>query len=929
MAATETQHDLTVFHNVTSVCNDTGNNKIIDNCSYLQRMCVALRYYSLLCKDNESKESKITKELVVIFGDETYKTLLDDYYHILEQHRHQLVEIGEEMKQNQCNVIKCNTLKRHYRGRVESRNRDREDDKFVFYTDCFDRCHHLFFHLYPMGLKLKRSEIEMKHNHKEDMNVDALFKHKRDLINQRKKKYKINRFTDQGNKFLITKQKWTQVTKSMKEIVEKGTFLDEMQTFTHNDDNLEELQNNKLYEYIYSNEYDTDAVEEDLQNTNVVENGKNKSISNLWNQINNKLCVKSMIDYISSIKLFSSSFSTGYIFYYWPYFKRLKKMQADEYDATNKYTRHTGHNISELFVPAYYKSFKAEILSSGFVTVNEWKQQIVLKGNEYARTQKVKNIRCKSSKYHEIKYKAPISRVHLYAIITYCDWSDLSSDFSATFRKNHEFESLQKLKARNARYHHFSKALIEAVIAFGIDGDGEYNDNFNMINKETGPFYCGLSSVIKVPQFVIYLNGPFSTSKDIEIAINFAKRNGMIIQLDNQNAGQCTKQTRFLDCSFISNYAEENERLFMWTEYPLKIESIRIIETAKNYQSFMHSFYVFDAMISGVSHKHIKVTRVDVDVLEKLINEVPTKNIDTYVRNTFKLYLNQKNEIKININDFDGSYYGHWQYVNGGCYRKLGHLIFHSVMNEGGYKDWNDNEKWKYLKERKWEKSNDSVNILNTKILQKCPNLRKVEINTTYSDNDCYPMYRFSLLSFLSAIETSKPSIKYIIRAKRNKYRGPSIKTTAEATKPSIHYYNRLFGQSIKKSSRHLPLSSDDKTAIKMRMGKNQYRYHVSWLYNLVAASTKDKFNINKWTINHFQEENIYGKVYEDFLVIVKNNSSDDNSEQNLRFDKEEIREEDFVQDEFEEEEFDDFDYISTDDEPVPSISKEQSLSIY
>lgn len=523
--------------------------------------------------------------------------------------------------------------------------------------------------------------------------------------------------------------------------------------------------------------------------------------------------------------MYSGSFSTGFVFYYWPYFKGLESRGIDG--------RHHGHSYAELFVSECYASFKEEVISSGFVSMKEWKKQIVLKGNYYYDTKKVKNIYCKTGRWddnnhHGIKYKERISRHHLYAIIAYCDRSKLCTDFGATFRKNNEFEPLQLLKARNARYHHFSKLLVEIVQDFGINGrgrweDGKWDDYGD--GSEPGPFYCGLSFVMKVPQFAIYLNGPCSTSKDIEIAINFAKRDGIIIQLQNQNAGDHAQRIRFFDPSFISNYSEENERLFMCSKYQLKLQSIRIIETATNYEIFMHSLYILDAMISAVSNKDIKVKQSDIAILETLINGfgAATKEMDNYIMDTFQLYLNRKKEIKINICDFDASYYGDDEYRDGGCYKKLSHLIFHSVVNEGGYEE---DGKWKDLAQRKVdnEDSNDLLNVLNTKILHKFPNLNKVEINTTFGttlSDSFYPKYRFSLLSFLSSIEASKPSIKYVINAQR-------------------------------------------------KLDDQWESVGVSWLYKIVSPSIKEAFNKKGWNITPKEEKYGNGKVKEDCLIFLK-----------------------------------------------------------
>eukprot|EP01084_Bolivina_argentea_P060463 110472_1 len=88
--------------------------------------------------------------------------------------------------------------------------------------------------------------------------------------------------------------------------------------------------------------------------------------------------------------------------------------------------------------------------------------------------------------------------------------------------------------------------------------------DWNPRGEEPSSFFCGLSLVLNIPSFAIYLSGPCSTSKNIVIAINFADRDGMILELINNEPGCC--QQNYFDCSWISNYSEENERLFMFTK---------------------------------------------------------------------------------------------------------------------------------------------------------------------------------------------------------------------------------------------------------------------------------------------------------------------------------------------------------------------------
>jgi len=122
---------------------------------------------------------------------------------------------------------------------------------------------------------------------------------------------------------------------------------------------------------------------------------------------------------------------------------------------------------------------------------------------------------------------------HVHALLLYTDFSALCTDFSASFRAVERGESLEANKARNGRYHHFAKRLKELVMCYGSDNA---NDN------SRGPFFCGVSAVLNIPQFAIRLNAPTSTSLHIEVAMRFAGgTDGMIIQLNNEDC-QLTKK---------------------------------------------------------------------------------------------------------------------------------------------------------------------------------------------------------------------------------------------------------------------------------------------------------------------------------------------------------------------------------------------------
>ena len=115
-----------------------------------------------------------------------------------------------------------------------------------------------------------------------------------------------------------------------------------------------------------------------------------------------------------------------------------------------------------------------------------------------------------------------LSIEHALSIILRCDWTDLCSKFTSTFRKSKPYELLSSVKSRNTEYAHFSRLIRETVEYFGQRGMGDYDgDNEEYVNQISGPFFCGMDHRMIIPQFNIRLNGPTSTTKAIEIAQRF------------------------------------------------------------------------------------------------------------------------------------------------------------------------------------------------------------------------------------------------------------------------------------------------------------------------------------------------------------------------------------------------------------------------
>ena len=116
---------------------------------------------------------------------------------------------------------------------------------------------------------------------------------------------------------------------------------------------------------------------------------------------------------------------------------------------------------------------------------------------------------------------------------------------------------------------------------------------------EVGPFFCGINRLVVIPEFNIRLNSPTSTTKQIEVANRFGGDEGVVIQLNN-NGYQQSHGLRSFNCSWLSDYSGEDERIWIGGEYPIKIETIRTLSNSANYIDYFRPFFYFDCMINGV-----------------------------------------------------------------------------------------------------------------------------------------------------------------------------------------------------------------------------------------------------------------------------------------------------------------------------------------
>ena len=229
------------------------------------------------------------------------------------------------------------------------------------------------------------------------------------------------------------------------------------------------------------------------------------------------------------------------------------------YDYWSKYKDEHESIMNEMYVDKKYDNFQAEILQYQHeMDMKTYKNELLVKVNEYLQSEAVKSTKCPVSWYWTGKNTGEASiamtkdttilKDQLISIILYTDYTKLSRNFSSTFRKQHPFDSLATAKRRNQKYWWWSKNLIETVQVFG-----GYYANETLI----GPFYTGMGTVLKIPEFQIRLFSPTSTTTHIEVAMKFSGQQGIIIEMNNDKVGN---EIKAMDVSWLSRFAEEEER---------------------------------------------------------------------------------------------------------------------------------------------------------------------------------------------------------------------------------------------------------------------------------------------------------------------------------------------------------------------------------
>eukprot|EP01084_Bolivina_argentea_P170121 294799_1 len=732
------QINIKLFKTETKMSKCILSEPYVKNCEHLERLFEILRFYSKLdVINNENDAADFIYFCSCIYGVD----ILNDYIHLINVHTDNLQQINECLVKHygdfaQCDFKQCvsnGISNRHYNrtqfNKNNKQNRNQDDDQSLlnFFIEITDSLHFYLLHLEDMGLRTFKSySDDKKINNDEKMSlIDYQFEMMSKKIKEQRQKYGyFDRFN--SSKFNINiSHRTTFKNKHEKETPYLQTMFDEL---LRNNELNAEIE--KFKSFLVDHEYDTDAIQEDM----AFDHDSNIAVC-----VNNEELLALIKLFVKDSQMISSSFAVGLIFYYWDYYKNAKaEKEKQAYD--ENINDHSGHLINDLFVNKKYNTFKTEILNYGFINIQQYYDDVILKASKYFATTSVKNIIAKRDQdlHYDIIEGTPLSMPNLISLILYCNFSDLSTHFSSTFRKSRLTEPLSSIKARNSNYWWLSKTLRETVEFFGDSNDDD--------ECEEGPYFCGMSSVMVVPEFCARLCSPTSTSKQLQVATNFCGRNGIILQFNN-NADGFSKYLRSFNCSWISGFKEEDEHLYCGGQYRIRLESVRIAQGWKNYHEFFAALFHLDVMLtSGYLYdgkKQSESVTKETRMISLLIDHELTGNrdfgieIDDYILETFHVYCTAKRTIFFGIRDILKDW------------KELPNL-FLNLVGEHYYSESDSEEKYDE------NKANKMIGIKD-KVFKLFKNLETVHLNGCDD--------RFSLRDLLSVWNSTKSNAKIIITA--------------------------------------------------------------------------------------------------------------------------------------------------------------------
>eukprot|EP01083_Nonionella_stella_P070539 188774_1 len=230
-----------------------------------------------------------------------------------------------------------------------------------------------------------------------------------------------------------------------------------------------------------------------------------------------------------------------------------------------------------------------------------------------------------------------LSLEQILSLMMWCKDTGLSHKYSAEFRQSlHMIHTLGEL-------YYFGMYLKRAVHEHGT----------RIMDGKIDTFYRGLTKSLVFSEATVRINGPFSTTSSWSIAVKFAcvPHGGVVVEL-------CDKIgfNRYFPVSWLSDYPNEEECLFIDNEYPMTISNIVGFGTEISgweYGTILNALSLIKKLITCQPIQHADLNNYSVymeAMCEYMISPKTAVDFDQYSRHSIETFCANQTEIII---DYD------------------------------------------------------------------------------------------------------------------------------------------------------------------------------------------------------------------------------------------------------------------------------------
>eukprot|EP01084_Bolivina_argentea_P305151 527144_1 len=240
-----------------------------------------------------------------------------------------------------------------------------------------------------------------------------------------------------------------------------------------------------------------------------------------------------------------------------------------QYGNSNDESKLVDEDVNCVVVKPKYDNLKDEMIQNDIASL--YMEQYM---NEYYKA------KLHMSSYYRKRFCVGVSNSHILALLIYCNFDHLQTEFSKTYRE-------QKGK-KHTYFFYLGKNLKELVIDHGTavkDGDIE-------------SFYHGIHDKLVPIQIVgdlgkgISIYCPLSTSGSFHVAANFTNQNKGIIMTFGGSS-----MAKYFYAAWLSDFANEDEYLFLQNKQELQIMNIIECNSGTQYEDCLKSLKAIDSIL--------------------------------------------------------------------------------------------------------------------------------------------------------------------------------------------------------------------------------------------------------------------------------------------------------------------------------------------